>query len=169
MEITLRPAAVSDATAFLDLWDALDSETEFMLFEPDERKATLESQESRLAHADGSKNNQVFVVEDVTKHMLVGFCAGSRSSNHRDKHALYIVIGIRQAYTGKKLGFALMSAIENWAYDNSVSRLELSVMVNNPSAIALYKKLGYKVEGTKINAVLLKSGFVDEYIMAKLI
>ena len=169
METTLRPAALSDATAFLDLWDALDSETEFMLFEPDERKATLESQESRLAHADSSKNNQIFVVEDVTKHMLVGFCAGSRSSNLRDKHSLYIVIGIRQAYSGKKLGFALMSEIEKWACENSVCRLELSVMVNNLSAIALYKKFGYKVEGTKINAVLLKSGYVDEYIMAKLI
>ena len=169
METTLRPAAESDAAAFLDLWDALDTETEYMLFEPSERKATLGMQKSRLANANSSDNNQIFVIEDVAKGLLAGFCAGSRSSNFRDKHSLYIVVGIRQAYAGRKFGFALLSELEKWASVHEVSRLELSVMVNNSNAIALYKKLGFKIEGTKSNAVFLKSGFVDEHIMAKLI
>jgi RimJ/RimL family protein N-acetyltransferase len=169
METNLRPAAESDAAAFLDLWDALDSETEFMLFEPNERKATLDLQKSRLANADGSDNVQILVIEDVVKGLLAGFCAGSRSSNFRDKHSLHIVIGIRQAYTGKKFGFALLSELEKWASGHAVSRLELSVMVNNSNAIALYRKLGFEIEGTKSNSVFLKSGFVDEHIMAKLI
>jgi len=167
METTLRPSAGSDAAKFLDLWDALDSETEFMLFEPSERKATLDAQKSRLANANASDNVQIYVVEDVKKGLLAGFCAGSRTSNFRDRHSLHIVVGIRQAYTGRRFGFALLSELEKWASDHEVSRLELSVMVTNTNAIALYKKLGFKIEGTKSNAVFLKSGFVDEYIMAK--
>jgi len=42
-------------------------------------------------------------------------------------------------------------------------------MVNNSLAIALYSKLGYQIEGTEKNSVFLRSGFVDEYVMAKLI
>jgi len=167
METTLRRASESDAAGFLDLWDALDSETEFMLFEPGERKATLDAQKSRLANANASDNVQIYVVEDVKKGLLAGFCAGSRTSNFRDRHSLHIVVGIRQAYTGRSFGFALLSHLEKWAGDHEVSRLELSVMVTNTNAIALYKKFGFKVEGTKSNAVFLKSGLVDEHIMAK--
>ena len=168
-EINLREAQESDAEAFLDLWDALDTETEFMLFEPGERKATLETQRTRLSDAAASENVQIFVLEDGLTGYIAGFCAGRRSSNSRDRHALHIVIGIRQAYTGKKWGYALLSELENWAKSHSISRLELSVMVNNSNAIALYRKLGFKIEGTKSSAVKLQSGFVDEHIMAKII
>ncbi len=41
-------------------------------------------------------------------------------------------------------------------------------MVNNDHAIALYRKLGYRIEGTKKDAVFLDSEYVDEYTMAKL-
>lgn len=169
MNINVRAAQESDAAAFLDLWDTLDSETEFMLYEPNERQATLEATQSRLANAQNSEKAQIFVLEDLDAGLLAGFCAGSRTSNLRDKHSLHIVAGIRQAYTGKTWGYALLKELEGWAREYKVSRLELSVMVNNTKAIALYEKLGYKFEGTKINAVKLKSGFVDEHIMAKLI
>ncbi len=169
MNINVRAAKESDAAAFLDLWDALDSETEFMLFEPNERQATLATQQSSLANAESSNNAQIFVLEDVDAGLLAGFCAGRRTSNLRDQHSLHIVAGIRQAYTGKTWGYTLLKELESWARENNVSRLELSVMVNNTKATALYEKLGYKFEGTKTNAVKLKSGFVDEHIMAKLI
>lgn len=169
LKIEIRPAKESDARSFLKLWEALDSETEFMLFEPDERKATLEGQKSRLADAADSGDAQIIVLEDVANGLLAGFCAGSRRRNFRNKHTLEIVVGIRQAYTGKKWGFALLSELETWASSHDIRRLELSVMVNNLNAISLYKKLGYMREGTKLNSVRLKSGFVDEHIMAKLI
>jgi len=167
--IDIRQAMESDAKSFLDLWDALDSETEFMLFEPNERKATLETQKSRLANAFDSENVRIIVLDDPAEKKLAGFCAGRRSSNFRDKHSLHIVIGIRQEYTGKQWGFKLLTQLEHWARSVEVSRLELSVMVNNNNAIALYKKYGFQIEGTKKNAVFLRSGFIDEYIMAKLI
>ena len=62
MNINVRAAKESDAAAFLDLWDALDSETEFMLFEPNERQATLATQQSNLANAESSDNVQIFVL-----------------------------------------------------------------------------------------------------------
>ena len=44
--MNLRSAKETDAAGFLELWDCLDTETEFMLFEPNERKATLEGQKA---------------------------------------------------------------------------------------------------------------------------
>ncbi len=168
-ELQVRQSRDTDAEAFLGLWQALDTETEFMLFEPNERGATLTEQKSRLVHAAGSENVHIVVLEDIDVNLLAGFCAGRRSSNFRDKHSLHIVVGIRQAYTGKKWGRRLLTELEKWARSVNVSRLELSVMVNNSCAISLYKNLEYEIEGTMKNSVLLKSGFVDEHIMAKFI
>jgi RimJ/RimL family protein N-acetyltransferase len=167
--IEVRQAKASDAASFLELWDALDTETEFMLFEPNERQATLDTQRANLENAFNSENVRIVVLSDSSNKILAGFCAGRRSSNFRDKHSLHIVIGIRQKYTGKQWGFKLLTELEKWAISVEVSRLELSVMVNNHNAIALYSKHGYQIEGTKKNGVFLHSGYVDEYIMAKLI
>ena len=168
-EIIIREAVETDAAAFLDLWKALDAETEFMLYEPDERKTSLESQKAILTNASNSEFVQIIVLDVVGVDFLAGFCAGRRSSNIRDKHTLSVVIGIRQDYTGKGWGFALITELEKWALEQGVIRLELSVMVNNSIGIALYEKLGFNIEGTKTKAVSLKSGYFDEYIMAKLI
>ena len=51
--IQVRQAIESDASGFLGLCDALDTETEIMLFEPNERNETLESQKSKLGRATG--------------------------------------------------------------------------------------------------------------------
>jgi len=169
-ELKIRTATTSDAAAFLDLWDALDTETQFMLFEPNERKITLENQKSRLAESEQSNHVRILVLKDSTNNLLAGFCAGRRSQLFRDKHSLHIVIGMRQAYTGKAWGRKLLAELERWAIDTKdILRLELSVMENNTRAISLYSSLGFEIEGTKRNSVCLRSGYVNEHIMAKLI
>jgi len=167
--LDVRPAVKEDAAPFLDLWNALDTETEFMLYEPNERKATLDSQQTMLSNASESDNVHIIVLACNETHLLAGFCAGRRSSNHRDKHVLHVVIGIRQGFTGKQWGRRLLGQLEAWAGSVGIVRLELNVMVNNQRAVSLYKAMGYKVEGTRKQSVALNSGFVDEHVMAKLI
>jgi len=168
-DLVVRQAIESDAESFLDLWDALDSETEFMLFEPNERKANLESQKSKLKNAFDSENVRIIVLENTTHRSIVGFCAGQRRSNFRYEHSLHIVIGIMQSFTGQQWGQRLLLELEAWALNIGIRRLDLSVMAHNYNAISLYRKLGYQIEGTKKEAVFLRSGFVDEHIMGKLI
>lgn len=168
-ELQIRTAVASDAAAFLDLWNALDTETEFMLFEPGERQATLDDQKSKLAANEESDNVHLLVLDDTKNQLIAGFCAGRRNPNFRDNHSLHIVIGIRQHYTNQGWGRRLLTELEQWARSANMTRLELSVMEHNSSAIALYSALGFVKEGTKRKAVRLRSGFVDEHIMAKLI
>ena len=58
---------------------------------------------------------------------------------------------------------------ESWAKTCGVRRLELSVMVHNDAAQALYTKMGYVIEGRRQWSLLVDGAFVDEYSMAKLI
>jgi len=167
--LTIRQAVEADAPQFLSLWNALDTETEFMLFEPTERNATLEDKQTKLAASEHSDDVHILVLDNIDDQSIAGFCAGRRSDNIRDKHTLHIVIGIRQHFTNKGWGKRLLIELERWAVQSDVSRLELSVMKNNDKAIALYESVGFVIEGTKKNSVCLRSGFVDEFIMAKLI
>jgi len=42
-------------------------------------------------------------------------------------------------------------------------------MTHNKAGIALYKKRGFEIEGTKRHSMLVNSHYVDEYYMAKLL
>jgi len=59
--------------------------------------------------------------------------------------------------------------LESWALDNNIHRLELTVVAQNESAISLYKKLGFEIEGTKRDSLLIDGIFVNEYYMSKLL
>ena len=47
--------------------------------------------------------------------------------------------------------------------------LESKKYVLNEAGIALYKKRGFEVEGTKKHSLLVNGQYVDEYYMARLV
>jgi len=59
--------------------------------------------------------------------------------------------------------------LERWAKKNNLHRLELTVMAHNEAALALYKKMGFEIEGRKKHTLFINGSFVDEYCMAKLL
>ncbi len=67
------------------------------------------------------------------------------------------------------IGTALFIAMEEWAYKKRLHRIELTVMTENAAAIALYKKRGFEIEGTRKDAYIINNRYVNEYMMAKLI
>lgn len=57
----------------------------------------------------------------------------------------------------------------DWAKKVHLHRLDLTVIAKNDAAIALYKKMGFEIEGVKRDSLLINNEFVDEYYMSKLI
>lgn len=165
--LTIRPAVTDDAQSFLDMWRILDTETEFLLYEPGERELSFDQQRSRIANATDSDDVHILAVVDGDNSELAGFAAGRRSALLRDRHNLEVVVALQQKHTGKGVGQKLLAQLEDWALGRKIHRMELGVMANNPRAIKLYEKCGFKMEGTKTDGVKLKSGFVDLHLMAK--
>jgi RimJ/RimL family protein N-acetyltransferase len=54
------------------------------------------------------------------------------------------------------------------AFDFGLTRIELTVRENNANAIALYKSLGFEVEGFHRNAVCIDRQYENLYSMALL-
>jgi len=161
--INIRQAVPNDSKEYLSFLNKLDSETSFMLYEPGEIKATDEDMKRRIE--ESIKGSFLIFAENNDK--IIGFLSANRGHVNRIKHSAYIVIGILEDFRGKGLGKRLFEELESWAINNKIIRLELVVMVNNEKAIRLYKKMGFKIEGTKEKACIVNGEFVDEYYMGK--
>ena len=87
----------------------------------------------------------------------------------RNKHSVYLVIGILAQYRGLGIGTKLFEQLEKWAKEQNIHRLELTVVTRNEAGLRLYKKMGFEIEGTKRHSLYIDGKFVDEYYMSKLL
>ena len=165
--MNIRAIRESDSEQFLLLGKVLDEETQFMMLEPGERMMTLEEQAQRIRNVLSHDNQIIFVVEH--DNQLIGFLGAYGGNYRRSRHCVYIVIGIMQKFAGQGMGKQLFEALEKWALEHKLHRLELTVMSHNERAIRLYQKMGYQTEGIKQDSLWVNGKYVDEYYMAKIL
>ncbi len=163
----IRAIRESDGEQFLLLSKALDEETQFMMLEPGERTTTIGEQTQRIRNLLSQDNQMIFVVEHEDK--LVGYLAALGGNYRRNHGCVHVVIGIRQDFAGQGIGKELFGALERWALDRTLHRLELTVMSHNERAIHLYQKMGFKIEGTKKDSLWVNGRYVDEYYLARIL
>ncbi len=161
----VRRARPDDAAALLKLQLELDAETRMML-EPGERPADAAIIATKLA-ALAALPNSVVLVAGIGDE-LAGYVEAEGGSYLRNRHSATLVVGVRRRFAGRGLGRALMQAVIDWAESAGVNRLELTVMVHNTTAIALYRSLGFVEEGLRRRSLIVGGVAVDELAMARL-
>ena len=134
------------------------------------KKATLKDEEDFVRDALKSiKNkNKVFVIaRDGNK------IAGNTSiekQNWRRNHVGSFAIAIAKEYRGIGLGKYLISEVIKSAkkeFGAGLKVIQLEVLVNNKPAIALYKKMGFKIVAKIPGQIQYKGKLIGEYIMIK--
>ena len=143
----------------------LDKETEYMLFEADERPNDINRVKAMINQSINGDNLLLIATEDDN---IIGFLSAQRGIIRKIKHTAYIVVGIREKFRGKGIGKKLFCELDLWAKENNISRLELTVMCPNSMAKQLYEKNGFEVEGTKRNSIFMNGKYIDEYYMSKI-
>lgn len=100
---------------------------------------------------------------------IVGNCGLHGNPNPRRQHAWTLGMSVRDEWQGKGVGTKMMATLidlaDNWL---GALRLELTVFVDNPRAVALYEKSGFVIEGTHRAYALREGKLVDTYAMARL-
>ncbi|MFN8455800.1 MAG: GNAT family N-acetyltransferase [Anaerolineae bacterium] len=108
----------------------------------------------------------VAVVKESQK--VVGMI-GLHTEQGRRAHAAYLGMSVHDDYQNQGIGSKLMAAVidlaENWL---NLTRLELTVYIDNPRAVHLYEKYGFVVEGTLRKYALRAGEYVDAYTMARI-
>jgi RimJ/RimL family protein N-acetyltransferase len=165
--VKIRHATVDDAEPLAHLILRVEKEAEFMLFEAGERTLTPEQQRSQIEAMQKESNSTILVAEADGK--LVGYLVARGGRARRNKHTVYVAIGVLAQYRGKGVGTMLLTELECWARNHHIHRLELTVVADNQRALALYRKMGFEQEGVKRHSLQINGKYVDEYYMAKLL
>src|SRR5439155_24610069 len=87
----------------------------------------------------------------------------------RRSHVGGIGLCVHDDFHRRGIGSALLAALidlaDNWL---GLRRLELTVYVDNAPAIALYRKYGFVIEGTRRQDAFRDGVYVDSHAMARL-
>jgi ribosomal protein S18 acetylase RimI-like enzyme len=164
--VIIRPINIYDAENYLYLSKKVD-ESNFMLYEPGEKKTTVEQQTKFIERILSEENSTVIVAE--MNGQLAGFLCALGSSLIRNRHSAYLVLGVLEEYRGQGIATNLFQHIYTWAKERNITRLELTVIKNNDKAFNLYRKMGFVIEGEKVNSLIINGEPVNEYYLYKLL
>jgi RimJ/RimL family protein N-acetyltransferase len=165
MEAKVRKAVPADAVALAEVIASAE-DSGMMLFGPGERRLTPEQAERMIGNFLKDSASALFVAEDTGG--IAGYLIARGEDTGRTRHRAYVVTGVHHRARGKGVGTALFRRLDEWACERGLRRLELTVMTENEAAVALYRKMGFEVEGVKRDSLVLDGRYGDEYYMAKI-
>lgn len=123
----------------------------------------------RLADAATATGADVLLVAERDAELIGAAGLNAVSGHVRRRHAMGLGIHVHPLAQRQGVGSALMTALcdyaDRWA---GVLRLELLVYADNATAIRLYRKFGFEVEGTLRAHALRDGAYVDSLAMARL-
>jgi putative acetyltransferase len=165
MEFHIRPVKIGDAAGINEL-RRMVGVFENTLGIPSER---VKRNEDGIANMDENVHSFVAVSKDSNGDEIVIGSAGLYvSARHRQRHSAGIGIAVHKNFQGMGIGTKLIQVLldiaDNWLM---LVRVELTVFVDNERAVALYKKFGFSIEGTRKKASIRDGTYMDELMMAR--
>jgi len=155
----LRSIVLSDAPRFVK-WFADPEVTQFILA----KRVTL-AEERKWIRGLAKQKAKLTCAIDTQDGIHIGSIDFHKISK-RDKNATFgIVIGDKR-YWNQGYGTDATRVLIRYGFQKlKLHRIDLEVHENNPRAIAVYKRLGFKKEGVKRERVLRRGKFYDSIVM----
>jgi len=130
--------------------------------------ASEESWRQRLTDAIAPGKTDLLLVAELQGDVVGSAGLHPVGPNIRRRHAWMLGISVLPQAQRQGVGTALMQAMCDYA-DNWIGalRLELGVYTDNVSAMALYRKFNFEIEGTQKGYALRDGQYVDSHVMAR--
>jgi RimJ/RimL family protein N-acetyltransferase len=127
---------------------------------------TMEDEEGWFNRLRDERDSRVFAVLTNAEGRLLGNCSLHRI-DWTNRHAMFgIFIGDKNDRR-KGYGRDATRVLLRYAFEEAgLNRIELEVFSFNTSAIRLYEKVGFRMEGTRRQALFREGAWHDEHIMA---
>jgi RimJ/RimL family protein N-acetyltransferase len=108
-------------------------------------------------------NNPQYVADAAGE--IVGWCDIRRETIDSYAHVGMLGMGILPQWRGRGLGERLIRAALDAARAAGMEKVELSVYASNPRARALYAKVGFVHEGTRVRGRKVDGEYDDVHLM----
>ncbi len=163
-DCTIAPITAEDIDGFHAALDKVAKEKKYLAF--------LEAPPLESTRAFVLGNIKADIPQFVARvnGRIIGWCdIVPLNDRHINKHIGVLAIGLLPEFRGKGIGRRLMQVVIEKAKMQGLTRIELTVREENENAIALYKKLGFEIEGLKRNAAKIDGVYENSYMMALLV
>jgi ribosomal protein S18 acetylase RimI-like enzyme len=102
----------------------------------------------------------------VSASQVVGWCDIVPKPRPIYAHVGVLGMGLLPEFRGQRLGDRLIRQTLAAARAFGLNRVELSVRENNAGAVALYKRVGFEIEGLQRNATRVEGVYENVVLMA---
>lgn len=162
--LSIREAQVSDAEELIRIIKEIADESEHLSFDSSEFNISLEEERILLGKHAKSENQVYFVA--IIEEKIIGFIKLNASHKKRIRHIGEFGMAVLKNYWNLKIGTHLLTTLIKWAKENKIIRkIDLDVNEHNKNGIALYKKLGFEIEGRRKRGGLFNGEFKDLILM----
>ena len=162
-DVVIRPIAIADIEQFRDVTDVVMRERAYLAFVegfPIDEAAAFVARNVRLG-------NPQLVADDAGR--IVGWCDIRRETIPVYAHVGHLGMGLLPEYHGRGVGERLIRASIDAARAAGLERIELTVYARNVRAAALYRKVGFAHEGTRVRGKKLDGEYDDVHMMGMLL
>ncbi|MBM7632576.1 GNAT family N-acetyltransferase [Geomicrobium sediminis] len=167
--ITIRQAVVTDVVDIIRHKQVvLQENASFMGRTAKEYQPTIEHE---LARIRKHQNETGIMLVAIHRDEVIGMLTFSRPSRPHYSHNGMFGMSIQERYTNQGLGHKLLNELLIFANnDPAIEKVSLEVYAHNERAIALYKRLGFTVEGQKPRHRKESDGsYVEDVLMSKIV
>ncbi|HQR11347.1 MAG TPA: GNAT family N-acetyltransferase [Casimicrobiaceae bacterium] len=159
-DVHVRPITLADVAGYRSCVGAVMGERKFLAYlEP-----FSFAQTATFVAENIENGNPHFVAEDSGQ--VVGWCDVRRESVPTYRHDGLLGMGLLPVYRGRGLGERLMRTTLDAARGAGFERISLSVYAQNTRAMALYRKVGFVLEGTRVRGRKVDDAYDDVHMMA---
>ena len=164
MNIIYRKVQEADAEQIVAFYNYVGGETNYLSFDKDEYPLNVEAQIQSIRALENNQTNIMLLALDGEE--IVGIATINSTYKMKSRHTGEFGIVIAKRYQGKGIGTELMKQLIEWARGNGITKkISLITRADNVIAVALYMKMGFKVEGCIKNQALINGTYYDAYMM----
>ncbi|MCG7332232.1 GNAT family N-acetyltransferase [Salinicoccus roseus] len=161
----IRAIEMRDIKQFLNLLVTLEENSKDDLYE--DQPLNISNTETLLSSVLQNAKHQIFVARDNQR--IVGYISLAGNHNEMTAHRANVSLGVLQTDQQNSIGRNLLNAAIHWAEENRIHRLELSIRDDFAEEIELYKALGFKKEGERVDALFIDGKYRNEIYLYRLI
>lgn len=166
--LMIKVTETADAPHVIDYMKKVLAETDYLSMEPDEFSFSVEEEEKAI--------NRFKIVENwlmlsaVIDEEIVGMLTFNGGVRKAYAHAGVVGISVLKSHWRRGIGRALFDTLFDWANKSlTIKKINLSVREDNLSAIALYRDLGFEIEGVDRMKHYKDGKYFDSIIMGKIL
>jgi len=163
-DLLIREVMPEDGVRLLKFVNEVSSESDFLSFGPDEFELS-ETEEEDFIRICQNSDNRIFIMGLINETIvaILHFAAGFRP---RVRHTGEFGMTVSKKYWDLGIGSLMLDTLIKWAKETKiVMKINLRVRTDNQSAIHLYEKKGFSVEGTILREVYFNGEYFDHYWM----